>query len=41
MRIAKSKRNSIFLKDPVADYANTPEVTFSISNSRKLYEDTR
>ena len=28
-------------KDAVANYANTPEVTFLIRNSRKLYQDTR
>ena len=28
-------------KDAVADYANTPEVTFSIRNFQKLYKNTQ
>ena len=40
MRTAKSKQ-ILLSKDAAADYANTPEVTFSIRNSRKLYQDTR
>ena len=39
--VSRNPTYILLSKDAVADYANTSEVTFSIRNSRKLYQDTR
>ena len=39
--VSRNPNEILLSKDAVADYANTLEVTFSIRDSRKLYQDTR
>ena len=39
--VSRNPHSILLSKDAVADYVITPEVTFSIRNSWKLYQDTR
>ena len=39
--VSRNLNEILLSKDALADYTTTPEVTFSIRNFRKLYQDIR